>query len=294
MGAAGGQVLAQGEHIAALGAQVGHDRQHLVLFLAKAEHEPGLGGDIRVAFLEGAQQGQGAGIVGAGAGLGIEPGDRLQVVIEEVWPAVASELSEGQGLATAKVGHQHLQPRVRTAAANGAQASGEVAGAAIAQIVAVDGGDDHVARPRAAMDWARCSGSSGSGAGRPWATSQKGQRRVQTSPRIMKVAVPWLKHSPRLGHWASSQTVARRASRNRRLMRVTPGPMGARARIQLGLRKRLGQGLDLDRDAGHLVLAPLVGLGGGAGRGSEGRGVVGHGVIPGGGVNKGSQGCEGA
>ena len=37
----------------------------------------------------------------------------------------------------------------------------------------------------------------------------------------------------------------------------------------------------LDRDTGHLVQAPLVGLRGGAGRGREGRGF-GHGVVPGG------------
>ena len=42
--------------------------------------------------------------------------------------------------------------------------------------------------------------------GLPWATSQKGQRRVQISPMIIKVAVPPLKHSPKLGQEASSQT----------------------------------------------------------------------------------------
>ena len=55
---------------------------------------------------------------------------------------------------------------------------------------------------------ARVSGSVGSGGlGRPWATSQKLQRRVQTSPRIMNVAVPWLKHSWMFGQLASSHTV---------------------------------------------------------------------------------------
>jgi len=33
------------------------------------------------------------------------------------------------------------------------------------------------------------------------------QARVQTSPRIMKVAVPWPQHSAMFGHRASSQTV---------------------------------------------------------------------------------------
>jgi hypothetical protein len=52
----------------------------------------------------------------------------------------------------------------------------------------------------------------------------------------MNVAVPWLKHSPKLGHCASSQTVASPDSRSSRLMRATPGPVGALARIQAGLR----------------------------------------------------------
>ncbi len=61
---------------------------------------------------------------------------------------------------------------------------------------------------RRAIVSARCSGSFASGAsGRPWPTSQNGQRRVQMSPRIMNVAVPLPKHSPMFGHEASSQTV---------------------------------------------------------------------------------------
>ena len=54
------------------------------------------------------------------------------------------------------------------------------------------------------------SGSSGSfQVGMPVFTLQKPQRRVQVSPRIMKVAVPRSQHSPTLGQLASSQTVCR-------------------------------------------------------------------------------------
>ena len=49
-----------------------------------------------------------------------------------------------------------------------------------------------------------------SSVGRPVFTAQKPQERVQTSPRIIRVAVPRLQHSPMLGHWALSQTVCRR------------------------------------------------------------------------------------
>jgi len=43
--------------------------------------------------------------------------------------------------------------------------------------------------------------------GRPEVTAQKRQARVQTAPRIMKVAVPRSQHSPMFGQFASSQTV---------------------------------------------------------------------------------------
>ena len=57
-------------------------------------------------------------------------------------------------------------------------------------------------------DWATRSGSSGSlCVGLPVLTLQKPQRRVQVSPRIMKVAVPRSQQSPMLGQAASWQTV---------------------------------------------------------------------------------------
>ncbi len=66
----------------------------------------------------------------------------------------------------------------------------------------------------AATASARRRGSSGSyGAGVPWATAQYAQFRVQTSPRIMNVAVRWSQHSPMLGQCASSQTVLSLSSR---------------------------------------------------------------------------------
>jgi hypothetical protein len=51
-------------------------------------------------------------------------------------------------------------------------------------------------------------GSSGSfHVGVPVCTLQKPHRRVQTSPRIMNVAVPRSQHSPTFGQFASWQTV---------------------------------------------------------------------------------------
>src|SRR5215469_5220640 len=92
-------------------------------------------------------------------------------------------------------------------------------------------------RPMALMVLARFSGSSASrGTGRPWPTSQKVQRRVQTSPMIMKVAVPLPKHSPMLGQEASSQTVCSRFSRRIFFRRATSGVAQDCTRIQEGLR----------------------------------------------------------
>src|SRR5690625_6286372 len=74
------------------------------------------------------------------------------------------------------------------------------------------------------MASANWRGSSTSrGLGLPWPTSQNGQRRVQISPMIINVAVPPLKHSPRLGQLASSHTEASLCLRKMRLMRSTSG-----------------------------------------------------------------------
>ena len=65
-------------------------------------------------------------------------------------------------------------------------------------------------RPMRLTDCATRSGSSGSWwVGLPVLTLQKPQRRVQVSPRIMKVAVPRSQQSPMLGQAASWQTVCR-------------------------------------------------------------------------------------
>src|SRR5690242_351677 len=88
------------------------------------------------------------------------------------------------------------------------------------------------------MVFARLIGSLGSnGSGRPWATSQKLQRLVHLSPIIIKVAVPWLKHSERLGQAASSQAVTSVVSRRIFFKLATAGVVGIRIRIQSGLRE---------------------------------------------------------
>jgi hypothetical protein len=58
--------------------------------------------------------------------------------------------------------------------------------------------------------------------------------RVQRSPAIMKVAVPWLQHSQRFGHCALSQTVCNRKSEISALVEKKTGFDGNRTLIQGG------------------------------------------------------------
>jgi hypothetical protein len=60
---------------------------------------------------------------------------------------------------------------------------------------------------RATASATRDGSAVSSSVGLPCATAQYAQARVQTSPRIMNVAVPWCQHSPMFGQWASSHTV---------------------------------------------------------------------------------------
>jgi hypothetical protein len=67
--------------------------------------------------------------------------------------------------------------------------------------------------------WATRSGSSPStGSGVPEVTAQKRQCRAQTSPKIMKVAVPLEKQMPLLGQRAWWQTVFSRRRRRREVI----------------------------------------------------------------------------
>ena len=87
------------------------------------------------------------------------------------------------------------------------------------------------------MAIARFFGSSLSrGLGRPCPTSQNGQRRVQISPMIIKVAVPPEKHSPRFGQAASSHTLCSLCLRSSALTRATSGEVAMGTRIHSGLR----------------------------------------------------------
>ena len=110
-----------------------------------------------------------------------------------------------------EVRRQHLDRRLRRARADGADHRGEMPGAAVGEVVAVDRGDDDVRRgpawrPPAAT---RLRLAAIERLRQAVLTLQKAQARVQVSPMIMKVACFFSQHSPMLGQPASSQTVTR-------------------------------------------------------------------------------------
>ena len=74
--------------------------------------------------------------------------------------------------------------------------------------------------------------------GRPVATAQKVQLRVQTLPRIMNVAVPAPQHSPMLGQLPLSQMVCSLCSSTNLRTLAYSGPMGSFTRSQSGRFRR--------------------------------------------------------
>src|SRR5437667_12047226 len=80
----------------------------------------------------------------------------------------------------------------------------------------------------------RCGSSSSSAKGFAVVTAQNPHARVQRSPAIIKVAVPWLQHSQRFGHCALSQTVCNRKSEISAFVEKKTGFHGSRTLIQGG------------------------------------------------------------
>src|SRR5438128_12069554 len=80
----------------------------------------------------------------------------------------------------------------------------------------------------------RCGSSSSSANGFAVVIAQNPQARVQRSPAIIIVAVPWLQHSHRFGHCALSQTVCKRKSEMSALVEKKTGFDGRRTLIQGG------------------------------------------------------------
>ena len=140
---AGRQVLADGEHVDAVRAQVAHHVQNLFVGFAQAHHQAALGRHARVQGLEFFQQIQAEGVVAAGARFLVQARHRFEVVVHHVGRRGFQNLQRAV-VAAAEVGRQDLDLRLRRTRARLADAIDKVLAAAVAQIVAVDAGDDHV------------------------------------------------------------------------------------------------------------------------------------------------------
>ena len=139
----GGQILADGEAVDVMRAHVAHHLQDFLIGLAQAHHQAGLAGHIGLAGLEVLQQLQRVLVVGARPCLLVQTWHGLQVVVHHVRGRRFQDVQRLVQTA-AEVGHQHLDLGAGRVLADHPDAVGVVAGATVAQVVAVDGGDDHV------------------------------------------------------------------------------------------------------------------------------------------------------
>ncbi|ODR96369.1 hypothetical protein AUC69_14435 [Methyloceanibacter superfactus] len=206
------EILADGEEIDAGGSEIVHQRRDLVRRLAQTHHDAGLGEDARIAPLGVLQQRQRMGIVGSRPDAPVKRRHRLHIVIEHVGLRRDDDF-QCAGFSQ-EVGGEHLDRRAGGPCPDGCDRLGEMRGAAVLEIVAVDRGDDNMIegeRGDGRTDAGRLAASSA--AGFPVATLQKAQARVQVSPMIITVAWRFSQHSPILGQAASSHTVCRRCSR---------------------------------------------------------------------------------
>jgi hypothetical protein len=153
------EVMADRQHVDVVGAHVAHDLQDLVVGLAEADHDAALGRHVRREFLESPQQTQGVGVVGSRPGFLVEARRGFQVVVHHIGRRAFQDL-EGPVHAAAEVGRQDLDARLGRELARLLDAGDEVAGAAVAQVVAVDAGDDDVLQLQRGDVFARLSGSS--------------------------------------------------------------------------------------------------------------------------------------
>ena len=138
------QVLADGEHLHALLAQLAEGVDHLLVRLAEADHQAGLGRDLAFTHLQRvAQDAQRALPARAAAGDRVQPRRDLDVVVEDV-RALGDHLRQRHLLA-AEVGRQALDLAPRRLHADRADHADPRLGAVVGQVVAVDARHHRVA-----------------------------------------------------------------------------------------------------------------------------------------------------
>ena len=145
----GAEVLAEGEDGDIVRQQVVHRGEDLVAALPEAEHDAGFRGDVASDhLLRLFQDDEGTLVLGAGADERGEALDRFEVVVEDVRASVHDHLE--RPVAVVEIGDEHLDDDLGIHLADGADRFPEMLGAAIAEIVTGDGGDDDMAQVHAA------------------------------------------------------------------------------------------------------------------------------------------------
>ncbi len=137
------EVLADREHVYVMCAHVAHDVDDLFVRFAETHHHSALGGYLREPPLEALQQLQRHMVVRSRTRLLVQPRHRLEVVVHHIGGCLGEDLERALG-ATAEVGRENLDARLRRLLAHLTDAIHEVTRTAIAKIIAVDAGDHHV------------------------------------------------------------------------------------------------------------------------------------------------------
>ena len=135
----GAQVLAHREDVDIGAADVSNGLQQLLPGLAQAQHDAALSEHLFIHEASAIEELQGAVVFGTGADDAIEPGHRLQVMVEDVGTGLHDGAQGRPG--AAKVGDEDLHRAVGDVFAAAADALGEDGGAAIGQVVAGHRGD---------------------------------------------------------------------------------------------------------------------------------------------------------
>ena len=124
-------------------AQVAQGVENFLVGFAQPDHQPGLGRHMGKPRLEILQQFQRMRVVRTRARLFVQPRHGFEIVVHHVGRARRQDV-EGDVEATAEVRHQDFDARLRRQFTHCLDAVLEMPGAAVAQVIAVDAGDDHV------------------------------------------------------------------------------------------------------------------------------------------------------
>ena len=136
------QVLADGKKIHPGRTQIVHHLHDLLLSLAQADHQTGLGEHPRITLLDLIEQAQGVVIAGARPDAEVEPRHGFQVVVEHIRTRIDHHMR--RVALTQEVWGQDFDRRLWRGGADGQDDIGEMLGAAVGQVVPIHRGDHDV------------------------------------------------------------------------------------------------------------------------------------------------------